>query len=91
MGTRVIHWENGQLHFEGISIAGSLQDATSVLDAFHIIKLAGNALKELRRGGQQEALGHRGHDGNPLYQIRDLSCLTPQAHPTPTGTTPQKF
>ena len=41
------------------------QDATSVLDAFHIVKLAGDAPGEVRRLVQQETLGHRGRKGDP--------------------------
>ena len=51
---------------------GLLQDATSVLDAFHIVKLAGDALDEVRRRVQQDTTGHRGRKGEPLYQIRLL-------------------
>ena len=51
---------------------GQLQDATSVLDAFHIVKLAGDALDEVRRRVQQDTIGHRGRKGDPLYQIRLL-------------------
>ena len=51
---------------------GPLQDATSVLDAFHIVTLAGDAPGEVRRRVQQETLGHRGRTGDPLYQIRNL-------------------
>ena len=51
---------------------GQLQDATSVLDAFHIVKLAGDALDEVRRRVQQDTLGHRERKGDPLYQIRLL-------------------
>ena len=36
------------------AIDDQLQDATSVLDAFHIVKLAGDALDELRRRVQQD-------------------------------------
>ena len=43
------------------------QDATSVLDAFHIVKLAGDALDEVRRRVQQDTLGHRGRKDDPLY------------------------
>ena len=43
-----------------------------MLDAFHIVKLAGDALDEVRRRVQQETLGHRGRTGDPLYQIRLL-------------------
>nr|WP_253953331.1 ISL3 family transposase [Schaalia meyeri] len=54
------------------AINDQLQDATSVLDAFHIVKLAGDALDEVRRRVQQDTLGHRGRTGDPLYQIRNL-------------------
>ena len=43
-----------------------------MLDAFHIVKLAGDALDEVRRRVQQDTLGHRGRKGDPLYQIRLL-------------------
>jgi len=39
------------------AIDDQLQDATSVLDAFHIVKLAGNALDEVRRRVQQDTTG----------------------------------
>ena len=54
------------------AIDDQLQDATSVLDAFHIVKLAGDALDEVRRRVQQDTLGHRGRIGHPLYQIQLL-------------------
>ena len=43
-----------------------------MLDAFHIVKLAGDAPGEVRRRVQQDTLGHRGRKGDPLYQIRLL-------------------
>ena len=49
------------------AIDDQLQDATSVLDAFHIVKLAGDAPGEVRRRVQQDTLGHRGRTGDPLY------------------------
>ena len=54
------------------AIDDQLQDATSVLDAFHIVTLAGDALDEVRRRVQQDTTGHRGRTGDPLYQIRNL-------------------
>ena len=54
------------------AIDDQLQDATSVLDAFHIVKLAGDALDEVRRRVQQDTTGHRGRKGDTLYQIRLL-------------------
>ena len=58
------------------AIDDQLQDATSVLDAFHIVKLAGDALDEVRRRVQQDTTGHRGRTGDPLYQIRLLLCAS---------------
>ena len=49
-----------------------LQDATSVLDAFHIGKLAGDAPGEVRRRVQKDTLGHRGRKGDPLYLVHNL-------------------
>ena len=71
------------------AIDDQLQDATSVLDAFHIVKLAGDALDEVRRRVQQDTTGHRGRKGDPLYQIRLLLRAShTQAHPAPTRTPP---
>ena len=50
----------------------SSKDATSVLYAFHIVKLAGDAPGGVRYRVQQDTLGHRGRKGDPLYQIRNL-------------------
>ena len=71
------------------AVDDQLQDATSVLDAFHIVKLAGDAPGEVRRRVQQDTLGHRGRKGDPLYQIRNLLRAShTQAHPVPTRTPP---
>ena len=47
-------------------------DATSALDAFHIVTLAGDAPGEGRRRAGQDTTGHRGRTGDPLYHIRLL-------------------
>ena len=47
-----------------------------MLDAFHIVKLAGDAPGEVRRRVQQDTTGHRGRKGDPLYQIRNLLCAS---------------
>ena len=52
------------------AIDDELQDAVAVVDAFHVVKLGGQALDEVRRRVQQETLGHRGRKGDPLYGIR---------------------
>lgn len=54
------------------ALATELPDATRVLDAFHVVKLANTALDEVRRRVQQHTLGHRGHKDDPLYRIRRL-------------------
>jgi transposase len=49
-----------------------LEDATAILDAFHVVKLGTAALDEVRRRVQQQTLGHRGRKGDPLYGIRNI-------------------
>src|SRR5581483_2003538 len=46
--------------------------ATVVLDHFHVIKLANEAINDVRRRTQNETLGHRGRTRDPLYDIRRL-------------------
>ena len=71
------------------AIDDQLQDATSVLDAFHIVKLAGDAPGEVRRRVQQDTTGHRARTGDPLYPgPQSFARLAPQAHPMPKGTPP---
>lgn|GEM_PF-2520787 len=40
--------------------------------ACHIVKLAGDALDEVRCRVQQDTTGHHGRKGDPLYHIRLL-------------------
>ncbi|MCW2529557.1 MAG: family transposase, partial [Pseudonocardiales bacterium] len=47
-----------------------LPDATAVMDPFHVVALAGDALDRCRQRVQQELHGHRGRTGDPLYGIR---------------------
>lgn len=54
------------------AIDDKLADATAVLDAFHVVALAGRAVDEVRRRVQQEIHGHRGRSGDPLYGIRNV-------------------
>lgn len=59
--------------FRGYSnaIRDELEDATAVLDAFHVVRLELQAMDETRRRVQQEQLGHRGRKHDPLYRIRN--------------------
>ena len=54
------------------AIDDQLADATAVLDAFHVVKLATQAVDEVRRRVQQDIHGHRGRAGDPLYRIRNI-------------------
>jgi transposase len=54
------------------AIRDQLDDAVPVLDAFHVVKLGGTAVDEVRRRVQQDQLGRRGHKQDPLYRIRRL-------------------
>jgi hypothetical protein len=49
-----------------------LDDATAVLDAFHVVKLGTQAVDEVRRRVQHDVHGHRGRRGDPLYGIRTI-------------------
>ncbi|MBA3801036.1 MAG: ISL3 family transposase, partial [Geodermatophilaceae bacterium] len=50
--------------------AEELPDAVAVMDPFHVVRLAGDALDQCRRRVQQHTHGHRGHKGDPLYAAR---------------------
>ncbi len=50
--------------------AEELPEATAVMDPFHVVRLAGNALDRCRRRVQQDTRGHRGRAGDPLYRAR---------------------
>ena len=47
-----------------------LPDAVAVMDPFHVVRLAGDALDRCRRRVQQDIHGHRGRTGDPLYAAR---------------------
>jgi transposase len=50
--------------------AETLPDAVEVMDPFHVVQLAGDALDQCRQRVQQDTLGHRGRAGDPLYKAR---------------------
>jgi transposase len=47
-----------------------LPDAVTVMDPFHVVRLAGDALDRCRRRVQQDLHGHRGRAKDPLYRAR---------------------
>ncbi len=58
--------------FTGLKTAAAeeLPDAVAVMDPFHVVRLAGDALDQCRRRVQQDTCGHRGRKGDPLYAAR---------------------
>lgn len=50
--------------------AEELPDAVAVMDPFHVVRLAGEALDQCRRRIQQATRGHRGRKDDPLYRAR---------------------
>ena len=58
--------------FTGFKTAAAeeLPTAVAVMDPFHVVRLAGDALDECRRRVQQELHGHRGRARDPLYKAR---------------------
>lgn len=50
--------------------AEELPDAVTVMDPFHVVRLAGNALEQTRRKVQQHIHARRGRKGDPLYSCR---------------------
>jgi transposase len=58
--------------FTGFKTAAAeeLPDAVPIMDPFHVIRLAGDAVENCRRRVQHEVFGRRGMKGDPLYQAR---------------------
>ena len=49
-----------------------LPDAVAVMDPFHVVRLAGDALDRCRRRVQHDIHGHRGRTGDPLFNSRRM-------------------
>lgn len=58
--------------FSGFKTAATeeLPAAATVMNPFHVVRLAGNALDECRRRVQLATCGHRGRKTDPLYRAR---------------------
>jgi transposase len=58
--------------FAGFKTAATeqLPDAVTVMDPFHVVRLAGEALDECRQRVQQKLHGHRGRRSDPLFSAR---------------------
>lgn len=64
-------WRTVWSSIRPLAIDDQLEDARSVLDAFHVVKLATKVVDDVRRRVQQEIHGHRGRRDDPLYRIRN--------------------
>ncbi len=65
--------------------AETVPDAVAVMDPFHVVALAGDALDRCRQRVQQQTCGHRGRTGDPLYGTRrvlrtGVELLTDRQH-----------
>jgi transposase len=60
--------------FTGFKTAATeqLPHAVTVMDPFHVVALAGDALDRCRQRVQQDTHGHRGRTGDPLYGVRRI-------------------
>lgn len=58
--------------FAGFKTAAAVElpDAVPVMDPFHVVRLAGDALDQCRRRVQQDLFGRRGMKDDPLYKAR---------------------
>ena len=58
--------------FTGFKTAAveAMPHTVTVMDPFHVVRLAGDALDRCRRRVQQDLHGHRGRSGDPLYAAR---------------------
>ena len=58
----------------------ALPDAKQVADPFHVVRLANDALDEVRRRVQNQTLGHRGHKHDPLYRAPQTARVSVGEH-----------
>src|SRR5690606_24037740 len=87
---RPAHWRAAleEVAMDGFSgfktaTAEELPDAVAVMDPFHVVRLAGDALDECRRRVQQDTCGHRGRKGDPCTP--HVAPCTPAPNCSPTS------
>ena len=79
LSDRPQHWREG-VRWAALGLSGpyraafdaALPHARQVADPFHVIRLADNALDDVRRRVQNQTLGHRGRKADPLCRARKL-------------------
>jgi len=55
-----------------LGLSPDLDHALRVADPFHVVRAANRTVDKVRRRVQNETLGHRGRQADPLYRIRKL-------------------
>ena len=84
LGSQPVEWVSGievvsvdphEGYRSAVSTFEHLDGVTIVVDPFHIVRLAGNAVTKCRQRVQQAELRHRGWKGDPLYGIRKLLLM----------------
>jgi len=66
------------------SAADTIDGVTVVADVFHLVRLALQALDEVRRRRQQQIHGHRGHKHDPLFRLRRVLRVAQERLDEPT-------
>jgi transposase len=69
-GVRVVALDLTDTYRSGLS--PHLSHARRVADPFHVTRVANRTLDQVRRRVQNETLGHRGRNVDPLFRIRKL-------------------
>ncbi|MEO6157131.1 MAG: ISL3 family transposase [Ilumatobacteraceae bacterium] len=74
-GIKVISVDPHEGYRSAVTAFDLLAGVVIVVDPFHIVRLAGQAVTKCRQRVQQATLEHRGWKGDPLYGIRKLLLM----------------
>ncbi len=74
-GVRVVSVDPHEGYRKALTRSGLLRGVRVVVDPFHIVRLANQALTRCRQRVQQQTFEHRGWKGDPLYDARKLLLL----------------
>ena len=74
-GIKVISLDPHEGYRTAVNHCKALAQVTMVVDPFHIVRLAGQAVTKCRQRVQQTTLARRGWKGDPLYGIRKLLLM----------------
>jgi transposase len=72
---RVVSVDPHEGYRSAVTNTSLVAEVTVVVDPFHVVRLANQALTRCRQRVQQATLGHRGRAADPLYNTRKLFLL----------------